>query len=199
MRAFCHECGVENAGYDWTEFHGVSWEDVATRIVADHGLAMKSADAARRLHELWEQWCIDSPPEPIPGARRAVIAAHARMATAIVSSSFRAAIDATIRQMDIAAFVAYRAGADDYARSKPAPDGFLHAAAALQIEPASCLVFEDSLAGLQSARAAGMAVIAVTHRSNVAAQAADLADRAITDFTCLEAGFFDALVGAGQV
>jgi HAD superfamily hydrolase (TIGR01509 family) len=41
---------------------------------------------------------------------------------------------------------------------KPAPDLFLHAAAAMNTEPAHCLVVEDSPAGITAARAAGMRV-----------------------------------------
>lgn len=41
---------------------------------------------------------------------------------------------------------------------KPAPDLFLHAAAAMNTEPTHCLVVEDSPAGITAARAAGMRV-----------------------------------------
>lgn len=44
---------------------------------------------------------------------------------------------------------------------KPAPDLFLTAVQALELPPADCLVFEDSLAGIQAARNAGMTVVAV--------------------------------------
>jgi len=45
------------------------------------------------------------------------------------------------------------------ARGKPAPDLFLHAAAAMGIAPGACLVVEDSVPGVQAARAAGMRVV----------------------------------------
>lgn len=44
---------------------------------------------------------------------------------------------------------------------KPAPDLFLTAANAINLPPEACLAFEDSLAGIQAARNAGMDVIAV--------------------------------------
>jgi beta-phosphoglucomutase len=44
-------------------------------------------------------------------------------------------------------------------RPKPCPDVFLQAAAALGADPAACIVFEDSLAGVEAARAAGMRVV----------------------------------------
>ena len=49
--------------------------------------------------------------------------------------------------------------ARDVQAGKPAPDLFLHAAAAEGVPPAACLVIEDSVPGAQAARAAGMACI----------------------------------------
>jgi HAD superfamily hydrolase (TIGR01509 family) len=46
--------------------------------------------------------------------------------------------------------------AADVANGKPAPDLFLHAAATLGADPARCAVVEDSVFGVQAARAAGM-------------------------------------------
>jgi len=53
------------------------------------------------------------------------------------------------------------ANGDDVVNNKPAPDVYLLAASQLGARPERCLVFEDSLAGVQSAKAAGMRVIAV--------------------------------------
>ncbi|MEU4344986.1 HAD family phosphatase [Nocardia sp. NPDC023852] len=47
-------------------------------------------------------------------------------------------------------------------RGKPHPDGYLHAAARLGVEPAGCVVVEDAPAGIAAARAAGMRVIGIT-------------------------------------
>ena len=50
--------------------------------------------------------------------------------------------------------------AEDVARGKPAPDIFLHAAERMGARPARCLVVEDSRAGVEAARAAGMRTLA---------------------------------------
>lgn len=52
--------------------------------------------------------------------------------------------------------------ASEVARGKPAPDLFLHAAARMGADPARCLVVEDSLPGLEAARAAGMRALRYT-------------------------------------
>ncbi|ESW85087.1 HAD family hydrolase [Mesorhizobium sp. C280B] len=60
------------------------------------------------------------------------------------------------------------------ARGKPAPDLFLHAADKMRAAPRNCLVVEDSPAGIEAARAAGMRVLAFTggsHTGNPALKA----------------------------
>ncbi len=49
---------------------------------------------------------------------------------------------------------------------KPAPDLFLHAASRMGVEPANCIVIEDSPAGILAAKAAGMCVFAFTGGSH---------------------------------
>jgi len=49
----------------------------------------------------------------------------------------------------------------DPRRTKPAPDIFLAAACVLDVDPADCVVLEDSVNGVAAARAAGMTVVAV--------------------------------------
>ena len=55
------------------------------------------------------------------------------------------------------------------ARPKPAPDLFLHAAKAMQVDPKQCLVIEDSDLGIAAAQAAGMMAWQFTGGSHYAA------------------------------
>jgi beta-phosphoglucomutase len=57
----------------------------------------------------------------------------------------------------------------DVPHGKPAPDLFLLAAAALGLPPGRCLVLEDAPAGIEAARAAGMASLAVARQDGAAA------------------------------
>jgi putative hydrolase of the HAD superfamily len=71
----------------------------------------------------------------------------------------------------------------DQRRTKPAPDLFLIAAAALGVAPAACVVLEDSPNGVAAARAAGMAVAAVPGPMTAALDfgAADLVVRSLAE------------------
>lgn len=52
--------------------------------------------------------------------------------------------------------------AEDVTRGKPAPDGFLAAAARLGVPASECLVFEDAPAGIAAAEASGADVMVIT-------------------------------------
>jgi mannitol-1-/sugar-/sorbitol-6-phosphatase len=51
---------------------------------------------------------------------------------------------------------------DDIRAGKPDPEGYLMAAKLLRVVPKKCLVVEDSVAGIQAARRAGMSVLGIT-------------------------------------
>jgi HAD superfamily hydrolase (TIGR01509 family) len=71
--------------------------------------------------------------------------------------------------------------ASEVPRPKPAPDLFLHAAAEFGVDPARCLVVEDSPFGVEGAKAAGMGCFgfaALTHPDRLVA-----ADLVFSDMT----------------
>lgn len=80
---------------------------------------------------------------------------------AIVTSAPRALAEARIAAAGLPV-PPVMVAAEDVERGKPAPDPFLLGAEKLGMRPEQCLVFEDTLAGLQSAEAAGMDSIVVT-------------------------------------
>jgi len=93
----------------------------------------------------------------VPGAIEAVAAL--KLPKAIASSGSRAGLERKLKQTGLwDHFAPHVYSADHVANAKPAPDLFLHAAAALRINPADCLVLEDSMNGVIGAKAAGMTV-----------------------------------------
>jgi HAD superfamily hydrolase (TIGR01509 family) len=69
---------------------------------------------------------------------------------------------------------------DQVALGKPEPDVFLEAARRLSVDPASCLVLEDSETGLLAARAAGTMPILIQRREELRARLEPLARLALT-------------------
>jgi beta-phosphoglucomutase len=76
--------------------------------------------------------------------------------------------------------------ADDVTYGKPDPEVYLLAAARMRMTPERCLVFEDSLVGVEAARSAGMRAIGITtaHTEEELVQAG--AERAVADFEEIE-------------
>ncbi|MBC8125588.1 MAG: HAD family phosphatase [Gloeobacteraceae cyanobacterium ES-bin-144] len=83
---------------------------------------------------------------------------------AVVSSSSHRWVDGWLEKLGLARFFLTTICRGDAPQIKPAPDLYLEAAKRLAVEPANCLVIEDSLNGLKSAKSAGMAVWIVPNR-----------------------------------
>lgn len=78
---------------------------------------------------------------------------------------------------------------NDVSKAKPDPEVFLIAAEKLKVEPQNCIVFEDSLAGVQAANIAGMISIGIGNR-NVLSDA----DYVFADFTEIDTEFIIQLL-----
>jgi HAD superfamily hydrolase (TIGR01509 family) len=95
--------------------------------------------------------------QPMPGIARVLDAL--RLPCCVASSGGHSKIRTTLGATGLLdRFRGRIFSADDVARSKPAPDLFLHAAAALGCAPARCLVIEDTPPGVRAGVAAGMQV-----------------------------------------
>jgi len=103
----------------------------------------------------------------MPGALDAVERVKQVMPVALVSASPRILMDAALTTLP-ENFFKFTISADDVTRTKPFPDPYLEAAKRIGVAPTSCVVFEDSLTGIASAKSAGCAVVAVPHYVDVA-------------------------------
>jgi len=125
--------------------------------------------------------------QPLPGVRDLVTwLKHRGLPLAVASSSPRRLIDVVLRQLQLAELFSVVHSAEDEAHGKPHPAVYLTAARLLGVEAQNCLVFEDSVAGLQSAQAAGMCVVAVPaadQRGNPGYQPAQLIIDSLEYFT----------------
>ncbi len=93
----------------------------------------------------------------IPGAP-ALVASLPDDARAVVTSAPRPLAVARLAAAGVPVPTTVVAS-EDVSRGKPAPDPYLAAAARLGVDPASCLVLEDSDNGIRAARAAGVGAV----------------------------------------
>lgn len=93
----------------------------------------------------------------IPGAA-ALVGSLPEPARAVVTSAPRPLAVARLRAAGIPVPTTI-VSSEDVSQGKPAPDPYLAAAARLHLEPASCVVLEDSTSGIRAARAAGVGAV----------------------------------------
>lgn len=102
-----------------------------------------------------------------PGARDVLHeAVTLGLPAALVTASWRSLVEAVHDR--VAADLGYEpftviVGGDDVKQSKPHPEPYLAAAAALGVAPEECLALEDSPTGVASGLAAGCRVVAIPH------------------------------------
>jgi HAD superfamily hydrolase (TIGR01509 family) len=135
---------------------------------------------ARALIELLRR-----PLPPLPGVRELLAELRRRsLPAALATSSWKRWAEALLQATGLdGAFdaVVWREMAE---RPKPAPDLFLRAAELVAVEPARCIVLEDTAPGLEAARAAGMLAVQVRSASTALPPQphADLVLESLKDF-----------------
>jgi HAD superfamily hydrolase (TIGR01509 family) len=157
---------------------GGTWKDEAERAM----MGMSSPEWSRYMHDELE--LEDLAPEEIsaavvellaeeyerelpllPGADAAVRRLAASRPLGLASSSNREIIDLALRTAGWTDLFAVTVSSEEVARGKPSPDVYLKAARRLGVAPERCAAIEDSAAGIRSASAAGMRVVAIPNEA----------------------------------
>jgi len=109
---------------------------------------------------------------PITGVRDALL--KVSLPAAVVSNSRLVRVRSSLKRASLTEIFGDRVfSSEQVARPKPYPDVYLHAAHTLGVAPARCIVVEDSVSGLNAARAAGMKTIAFVGASHIPDNYAD--------------------------
>ncbi len=154
---------VIDAEQGYESFLGKSLASVIEILRRDYGVAVDAAALERmrrRLYALFRQEL-----RPISGIS-ATLQALA-IPFCVASSSQMERIRLSLQVAGLASYFDNRIfSASMVEHGKPAPDLFLHAAREMHIEPGRCIVIEDSPAGVDAAKRAGMRVFAFTGGSH---------------------------------
>jgi HAD superfamily hydrolase (TIGR01509 family) len=155
------EAGIVAEQYDRDHIVGRSWVAIYDSLRARYPALAWSREelivrTARRRDEVFAELGITV----LPGVRDLLdrTAGHPR---ALVTGSSRAEVTQVLPLIGPQATFHAIFAAEDVSTSKPSPEGYRKAVAALGLEPHECLVIEDSVAGIAAGRAAGCVVVAV--------------------------------------
>jgi HAD superfamily hydrolase (TIGR01509 family) len=182
------------------------WESAQMAVFAELGLKltleMQREATGTRLQEalrLWQGFFPDVVLDPVrinermnalvigefrrigslkPGALRALdLCRAAGLPLAVASSSPPEVIAGALQTLSLSDRFAAVVSAVHETHGKPHPAVFLSAAGRLGVEAARCIAFEDSVAGVRSAKAAGMFCVAVPEGHNRGRPEYAIADR----------------------
>ncbi|MGW6689200.1 HAD-IA family hydrolase [Streptomyces sp. NPDC054961] len=181
---------VERCWSDWAVTHGLDPHEALKVVHGRQGYAtmailLPDRPMAENLAEnavmLARETADTDGVVPIGGAP-AFMASLATLPHALVTSA-DAALAAARMTAAALPMPEVRVTAESVRASKPHPEGFLKGAAALGVDPADCIVFEDSAAGIAAGQAAGMRVIGVGPRAAAHAPTAHVLDLTEIDVT----------------
>jgi HAD superfamily hydrolase (TIGR01509 family) len=139
------------------DYRGRSLASVMTIAATRHGALLPSDIPERYYAEAKQRFAREV--EPIPGVVEAL--ARIDLPTCVASSGPHHKMEVTLRRTGLwERFEGRIFSATEVRNGKPAPDLFLHAAHAMGFDPATTAVVEDSVPGIEAARAAGMRALA---------------------------------------
>jgi HAD superfamily hydrolase (TIGR01509 family) len=98
---------------------------------------------------------------PRPGAVDVLARLRPSHRLALVTNSVREEVELILGRFGMTSALDVTVAREDYEQAKPAPDGYLTAAARLAVAPSECVVVEDTARGVRAGLAAGMRVLAV--------------------------------------
>jgi HAD superfamily hydrolase (TIGR01509 family) len=159
-RALWRGQGITITAYDRDFIIGRSWIAIYDSLAARYPqLTWSREETIAQTAMLRDEVFAELGVTVLPGAR-GLLAWTRDLPRALVTGSSRVEAAQVLPLIGPDATFDVIVAAEDVTRSKPAPDGYLAAIAALGLGPAECLVIEDSVAGIAAGRAAGCLVVA---------------------------------------
>jgi HAD superfamily hydrolase (TIGR01509 family) len=158
-------------------------KETVEAILRDNGLWAppdEIAALARRKSELALAWIAERNPVA-PAARSVLEHLAGRYSLALATSASPATVACFLERNGLRSFFGPVLTGAEVLKAKPDPEIYLRSASLLGVPPSACLVIEDAVAGVKSAKAAGSVVCALAGVSSREALRGAGADFAIDD------------------
>lgn len=133
------------------------WEFIGKEVPEEAAIAHGAAKE-QLFRELMKEGALED--FDVAGVKQ-FLERYADVPKAIGSNAEQENIDFVLDRFELRSYFQIAINGLQAARPKPFPDIYLECAKRLEIEPANCIVFEDSPAGAEAGIAAGMRVVGV--------------------------------------
>ena len=156
----------------WEKYLPLDDERCLAAICDNHNVPLPAGERNQVLAQKSERYrqLLENDYPLFPGAAQFIRSASRLYPLALASGARREEIERTLEATGLEAHFRVIVAAEDFALGKPHPESFLLALKQLNatidgqsppIQPGECLVIEDAVGGVEGARAAGMACLAV--------------------------------------
>ncbi len=158
---FCMKYGLTVQG-DPARFFGMTNTDILTNIFPDHLSHVQLYEYAGEKEKLY-RGLYQGNIEPAEGLE-ALLAElqNAGYRLAVATSAPPENVDFVLGNTNLHLYFDAVVDSSMVSKGKPDPEVYLKTALELGLDPSVCMVVEDSVAGIASAKAAGMKVVAIT-------------------------------------
>lgn len=163
--------------------YGKTNEDILNHVFSEKLNDSKIRELSNQKEEIYREIYRDHIQAP-PGLVHLLEALGATATIGVASSAPPKNLDFVLDALQIRHYFSALVHGEMVKNGKPHPDIYLKAAGLLNVDPSSCVVFEDSLAGIESGQRAGMRIVAIT--STYPADQLNHADQVIDSFDELE-------------
>jgi len=164
FRRMYAEVNIELSEDDLTSVIGHTAEASASMMWDRHGYFMKHEEYLEREERNYRQLVDEQGIAVFPGVIDLLDElADQQIPFALASSGHAAKIEMNLAAARLKDRFSIVVSGDDVDWGKPDPEIFLLAASHLSLPPERCIVIEDSIAGVEAARRAGMSCVAVTN------------------------------------
>ena len=160
---------ANSLGFDFTEHDNEKLKGVSRvrslELILEWGGVQKTEAEQEELAALKNSWYVEmishmKPDEILPGAKEFVTACRdAGIKTALGSASKNSVM--ILDKIGMTSLFDAIVDGNKVTKAKPDPEVFLKGAEEVGISPAECVVFEDAIAGVQAAKAAGMKAVGI--------------------------------------
>ena len=157
-RTYLAPFGIDSGEIERTMF-GKRNDDIVREIFGEHLTEEELAAHGAAKEAVYRDLMRPRLEENLVAGVRGFLERHDAMPMAVASNAERPNVDFVLNGSGLAAHFKVAIDGAQVERPKPAPDIYLMAADALGMAPGNCIVFEDSMPGVDAARAAGMRVV----------------------------------------
>lgn len=163
-RRLANQLGFDLSEHQNEELKGVSRAESLEKILQWGGITLSEEEKVKLTNQK-NQWYLEyirhiSPNDLLPGAREFLLATRDAGILSALGSASKNAIP-IVERLGVVHLFDVLIDGNKAPKSKPDPQVFLLAAKQLNVNPDQCIVFEDSIAGIQAAKSCNMHTVGI--------------------------------------